>query len=259
MREFLIAGNWKMNMLPSQAKMFVQELSGSIDEALHQNPNIRTVVCPPFTNLAGVISELTSSEITVGAQNCYFKDNGAFTGEVSPSMIKAIGCSYCIVGHSERRSIFGETDDMIAQKVRALLAVNVTPILCIGESLEERESGQTNTIVEKQIRAVFEGLTVEEVESIVIAYEPIWAIGTGKSATPEMAEETHCVIRELLHEVANQFGHRLTTKILYGGSMNASNANDLLSKPNIDGGLIGGASLKVQDFSSIISSAISLQ
>lgn len=259
MREFLIAGNWKMNMLPSQAKMFVQELSGTIDETLHQNPNIRTVVCPPFTHLSGVISELTTSEISVGAQNCYFKENGAFTGEVSPSMIKAIGCSYCIVGHSERRSIFAETDEMIAQKVRALLAVNVTPILCIGESLEQRESGQTNNIVEKQIRAVFEGLSVEEVESIVVAYEPVWAIGTGKSATPEMAEETHSVIREILHEVANQFGHRLTTKILYGGSMNASNAYDLLSKPNIDGGLIGGASLKVQDFTSIISSAISLQ
>jgi triosephosphate isomerase (TIM) len=149
MREFLIAGNWKMNMLPSQAKMFVQELSGTIDETLHQNPNIRTIVCPPFTHLSGVISELTSSEITVGAQNCYFKDNGAYTGEVSPSMIKAIGCSYCIVGHSERRSIFGETDEMIAQKVRALLAVNVTPIVCIGESLKERESGQTNIIVGK--------------------------------------------------------------------------------------------------------------
>lgn len=259
MREFLIAGNWKMNMLPTQAKMFVQELSGTIDESLHQNPSIRTVVCPPFTHLSGVISELTSSEIAVGAQNCYFKETGAFTGEVSPSMIKAIGCSYCIVGHSERRSIFGETDEMIAQKVRALLAVSVTPILCIGETLDERESGQTNAVLEKQIRAVFEGLTLEEVESIVVAYEPVWAIGTGKSATPEMAEETHSFIRELLHSVANQYGHTLTTKILYGGSMNAANAYDLLSKPNIDGGLIGGASLKVQDFTSIITSAISLQ
>lgn len=259
MREFLIAGNWKMNMLPTQAKMFVQELSGTIDESLHQNPSIRTIVCPPFTHIAGVISELTSSEISVGAQNCYFKENGAFTGEVSPSMLKAIGCKYCIVGHSERRTIFGETDEMIAKKVRALLSVDVTPIFCIGESLEQREADQTNSVLEKQIRAVFEGLTLEEVESIVIAYEPVWAIGTGKSATPEMAEETHGFIRELLHEVANQFGHTLTTKILYGGSMNAANAFDLLSKPNIDGGLIGGASLKVQDFTAIITSAISLQ
>lgn len=259
MREFLIAGNWKMNLLPTQAKMFVQELSGKIDETLHQNPNVKTVVCPPFTHISGVLSVVASSEIAVGAQNCYFQDSGAYTGEVSATMVKAIGCTYCIVGHSERRTIFGETDEMIAHKVRALLSIDVTPIFCIGESLEQRESGQTNAVLEKQLRAIFEGLTIEEVERVVIAYEPIWAIGTGRSATPEMAEETHKFIREFLHIVTNQFGHTLTTKILYGGSMNAANAYDLLSKPNIDGGLIGGASLKLDEFSSIISSAISLQ
>ncbi len=259
MKEFIIAGNWKMNLLPAQAKMFVQELSGKIDEMANQNPNVHIVICPPFTNVSTVVSVLSTSPISVGAQNCHFEENGAFTGEVSASMVKAIGCVYCIIGHSERRLYFFESDEIVAQKVKMVLSKDVTPIVCIGESLEERESGKTEEVLEKQIRAVFEGLTLDEVERTVIAYEPIWAIGTGRSATPEMAEETHSFIRQTLHIVTNQFGHTLSTKILYGGSMNAKNALVLLSQPSIDGGLIGGASLKVEEFSSIISSAISLQ
>ena len=252
MKRFLIAGNWKMNKLSEDAEEFVRGLRAKM------LPNEKDVcILAPFTLIAGVGKALEGSAFGFGAQNVHFEESGAYTGEVSVPMLKELGITHCIVGHSERREYFNETDDTVNRKLRALLDAGITPILCVGESLEVREAGGEQTFVAGQLIADFSGLPAADAAKVVIAYEPIWAIGTGKTATPEQAEEMCAFIRGVLSGVYdNATGDSLL--ILYGGSMKPGNAKELLEKPDINGGLIGGASLKVDDFAAIAMAAASL-
>ena len=253
MNKYLIAGNWKMNKLAAEAKEFTEELA-----AMKLSNEDEVAVLVPFTDLKEVGEALKDSKIGFGAQNVHFEESGAFTGEVSVPMLKEIGVDYCVVGHSERREYFAETDDSVNKKLRALLAAGITPILCVGESLDVREQGGEQTFVASQIVADLEALSAEDVSKTVIAYEPIWAIGTGKTATPEQAEEMCAFIRGVvsgMHD--NEVGDSVL--ILYGGSMKPSNAKELLEKPDINGGLIGGASLKLDDFKAIADAAAALK
>jgi len=246
-RKVIIAGNWKMNLLPSQVRPFVEELRAAMPAA---GSVCSVVLCVPATHLAALSRE-KSRRIAVGAQNISHFDKGAHTGEISADMIADLGARYCIVGHSERRADNGDTDETVNAKVRALLERGITPILCVGESLSERDRGLTMDRITYQVKADLCGLTPEQVRKVVIAYEPIWAIGTGRTATDEQAQEVCFGIRELLRR---EYGALISRKvcILYGGSMNAKNCAGLLSQPDIDGGLIGGASLKVEDLAAII-------
>jgi triosephosphate isomerase len=241
-RTKLIAANWKMNKTIGEAISFIKEF-----KKLVKGVEKEILICPPFTALSPVSAELKSSEIKLGAQNLYFEDNGAFTSEISAEMLKEIGCSYVIIGHSERRHIFNETDDMINKKVKQALKNKITPILCVGEKLEQREAGDTETVIEQQIKDGLKGVKGE----IVIAYEPVWAIGTGKTATSEQAEEAHVFIRGLLQEMFNEKVAN-SIRILYGGSVKPENAKELMSMENIDGALVGGASLDAKKFFDII-------
>jgi triosephosphate isomerase len=254
MKNFLIAGNWKMNTTFKEAIDLVENV------IKHTDPlpkNIEVLFCPPFVWLQQLSKLLkNTNNYLLGAQNCYYKDNGAFTGEISVLMLKELGISYVIIGHSERRTIFGENDELINLKLKSLLKYNIIPILCIGETLEQRNSNQTNSVLELQINNAFKDLSIEEISKIVIAYEPVWAIGTGISATDEQAEDAHKFIRNFL--ITNYDKLLENNKILYGGSLNDKNASSLLKMPNIDGGLIGGASLKVNSFVEIINIAKSL-
>ena len=249
MKKFLIAGNWKMNKLTSEAVAFGEDMKGRKFE------NAKDVaILAPFTQLAALGAALEGSGIGFGAQNVHFEQSGAYTGEISVPMLKEIGVNYCIVGHSERREYFAATDETVNKKLKVLIDADITPILCVGESLEVREGKEEQTFVASQLYADFEGIPAAQAKKIVIAYEPIWAIGTGKTATPDQAEEMCAFIRGVVgglydNETADE------VLILYGGSMKASNAADLLAKPDINGGLIGGASLKADDFASIINSA----
>ena len=246
-RKVIIAGNWKMNMLPSQVHTFVEGLREAMPERLS---GCSVVLCVPATHL-GALSREKQRRIGVGAQNISQFDKGAHTGEISADMIVDLGARYCIVGHSERRADNGDTDELVNAKIRILLEKGVTPILCVGESLEQRDRDLTMEHIRYQIKAALYGLSAEEVKRVVIAYEPIWAIGTGRTATDEQAQEVCFAIRELLR---GEYGALISRKvcILYGGSMNAKNCAGLLAQPDIDGGLIGGASLKVEDFAAII-------
>ncbi len=246
MRTPIIAGNWKMNMTPAEAERLVVELIPLVKDAACE-----VVVCPPYVDLALVGKLLVGTNIKLGAQNIHWAPKGAFTGEVSADMLLAMGVSHAIVGHSERRQYFGETDETVNKRAKAALDANITPIICVGESLEQRESGVTDTIVSKQTVAALAGFTTEEVVRSVIAYEPIWAIGTGKTATNEDANTTIKVIRDA---IAGVYGQKVAdvVRIQYGGSMNAKNATELMAMPEIDGGLIGGASLKSEDFSKVV-------
>ena len=246
MKKFLIAGNWKMNKTESEAAELVEALKAKNIT----NPE-QVCVCVPFTDLRTVKKALEGTGIGLGAQNCHFEESGAFTGEISIPMLKEIGIDYCIIGHSERREYFNETDLTVNKKLKALLQAGITPILCVGESLEIREQGTEQTFVAGQVIADFEGIGPADAAKIVIAYEPIWAIGTGKTATSDQAEEIHAYIRSIIAEKYGQ-GVADDTTILYGGSCKASNAPELFAKPDIDGGLIGGASLKAADFKGII-------
>jgi triosephosphate isomerase len=211
-------------------------------------------VCPPFTNLETVNAVIKDSAIQLGAQNMYFEENGAFTGEISPAMLKSVGCSFVILGHSERRTIFGESNQLINKKIKAALKFGIKPIFCIGESLEQRENGTTFKVVENQITEGLAGITESELETLIIAYEPVWAIGTGKVASPEQAQEVHKFIRQLLSKIYTaQFAEKVI--IQYGGSVKPENAAELLSQPDIDGALVGGACLKADSFAKIIISA----
>ena len=252
MKKFLIAGNWKMNKTIKEAKEFAAEL-----KALDL-PNAKDVcVLAPFTQLTALADEFAGTEIGFGAQNVHFEESGAYTGEVSVPMLKEIGMGYCVVGHSERREYFAESDVTVNLKLKALIAAGITPILCVGESLEVREQGGEQTFVASQLVADFEALSAADAAKVVIAYEPIWAIGTGKTATPEQAEEMCAFIRGVISGMYdNATGDAML--ILYGGSMKPSNAAELLEKPDINGGLIGGASLKVADFAAIAQAAASL-
>lgn len=252
MKKFLIAGNWKMNMTESEASEFISALKAKDIS----NPE-QVCVCVPFTDLKSVKAALEGTGIGIGAQNCHFEEKGAFTGEVSVPMLKEIGVDYCIIGHSERREYFNETDLTVNKKLKALLQAGITPILCVGESLEIREQGTEQAFVAGQIIADFEGIGIADARKIVIAYEPIWAIGTGKTATPDQAEVMCAFIRGVLSGIYdNETGDALI--IQYGGSMKPGNAKELLEKEDINGGLIGGASLKVDDFTAIAEAAAEL-
>jgi triosephosphate isomerase len=243
MRRLLIAGNWKMNLDCSGAR----ELSLAICQRAPEFNKVDLLLCPPHVYLNVVAQAVAGSPVAVGGQNMYHEPTGAFTGEVSGAMLVDAGATAVILGHSERRHVLGETDTDVNRKVVAALQVNLTPILCVGELLAQREAGLTSEINRGQIEGSLAGLGPEQVLQIVIAYEPVWAIGTGKVATPKQAEEVHADLRRLLAERYNQ-AVADQVQILYGGSMKPGNARDLLEQPNVDGGLIGGASLKVDDF-----------
>jgi len=244
MRKTIIAGNWKMNKTPSEAA----ELAEAIAKI---EGTCEIVICPPFVDLFYARRAIEGSKIHLGAQNCHWKESGAFTGEISADMLVEAGCEYVIIGHSERRQYFGETDETVNLRTKAALEKGLKVILCVGESKDQREGGVTEKVIEKQVREDLKDLTAEEMENVVIAYEPVWAIGTGLTATSEQAEEVCALIRSLLKEI---FGAKTAeeTTIQYGGSMNAKNAAELLSMPDIDGGLIGGAALKPADFAEIV-------
>ena len=246
MRKPIIAGNWKMNKTPEEAKELVTALVPLVKDA-----KCDVVICPPFVDLCAVKPIIAGTNIHLGVQNIHWAEKGAFTGEISADMLKAHGVEYAIVGHSERRQYFGETDATVNQRAKAAIAAGITPIICVGESLEQREIGVTNAVVSGQTKAALDGIEAKDVETLVIAYEPIWAIGTGKTATKEDANATIAVIRGAIAEV---YGKDVAEKvrIQYGGSMNPKNASELMSMPEIDGGLIGGASLKAEDFSKVV-------
>lgn len=246
MRKPIIAGNWKMNKTPEEAAELVRELVPLVADA-----EAEVVVCPPFVCLDAVRKEAAGSNIKLGAQNVHFEKNGAYTGEISADMLLAMGVEYVIIGHSERRQYFGETDCTVNKRAKAALAAGLKPIICVGESLEEREKGVTNELVGMQTKLALQGIPAEEVDKVVIAYEPIWAIGTGKTATAAEANETIGAIRKAIAQV---YGAEVASKvrIQYGGSMNPKNASELMAQSEIDGGLIGGASLKAEDFSKVV-------
>lgn len=251
MRVPIIGGNWKMNLgSPSKAIQMIKEL----EKLVKKVEGIDIVIAPPYTALQSLVDELKRSKIKVAAQNMYFKDEGAFTGEISPLFLKDIGVEYVILGHSERRDIFNETDDLINKKIKKALDVNIIPIVCIGEHLKDREEGKTKEIIRNQIERSFQDISSQDIVKIVIAYEPIWAIGTGKTATPEQAEEIHSFIREILLEKWGDSSAN-NTRIQYGGSIKPDNAESLFLKENIDGGLVGGASLSSESFFEIIKAA----
>jgi triosephosphate isomerase len=250
-RKPLIAANWKMYKTPAQDQEFMKLFLPLVTN--HDRDEI--VVCPSFTSLSVVIAAATGLGVSTGAQNMHFADEGAFTGETSPLMLKAIGCTHVILGHSERRQYFGETDEIINKKLKTALEHELIPIVCVGEVLAEREAGKTSEVLIRQttgcLGGITAGLTAAEAAPIVVAYEPVWAIGTGKTATPQMATEAHAVIRG---EVAKLFGRETADnlRILYGGSVKPDNATALMSEPDIDGALVGGASLDPQSFAKIV-------
>jgi len=247
MRKKIIAGNWKMHLTHLEAVDLVRELKGSLEN----DGYYEVVLCPPFTALYVVAQELPGSFLKLGAQNVFYVDEGAYTGEISPKMLKALGCEYVIVGHSERRKYFREDDDLIAKKVKAVVENGMTPILCVGETLEEREEGKAREIISYQLEKGLAQLSKDSVEKVVIAYEPVWAIGTGKNATPQEAQEMHAFIRSRLREL---FGG-IDIPVIYGGSVKPENIYDLTSMPDVDGALVGGASIKASSFSEIIKKA----
>ena len=245
MRKTIIAGNWKMNKTPSEAA----ELAAAIAQI--EGAKCEVVICPPFVDLFFAKKAIEGSNVKLGAQNCHWKESGAYTGEISADMLIEAGCDYVIIGHSERRQYFGETDETVNLRTKAALAKGLKVIVCVGETREEREGGITERVIERQIRLGLADLTNEEMANVVIAYEPVWAIGTGLTATNEQAEEVCGFIRGLIAQIFNASVAEETT-IQYGGSMNAGNCAALLAMPNIDGGLIGGAALKPADFATIV-------
>jgi triosephosphate isomerase len=245
MRRRLIVGNWKMNMVRQEATELARRLSGLIGSS-----SVDVVIAPPYTSLEAVYGVVRSTDICLGAQDVFWEDSGAFTGEISPYMLIDAGCRWVIIGHSERRGILGETDDMVRKKVRASLNSGLIPIVCVGETLEERERGKTMRVVESQIENGLKDLNLDNPDKIAIAYEPVWAIGTGKNATPEEAEEVHGFIREMLKATFGKVADGV--RILYGGSVTPANIKELLSPSDIDGALVGGASLKADSFAKIV-------
>jgi triosephosphate isomerase len=245
MRQPLVAGNWKMN----GSKASTDTLLSGIKEGMSGIVKTEVLVCPPFPYLGQVVSTLAGSRVVVGAQNACTEAGGAYTGEVSAAMVKDLGCTYVILGHSERRQYYGETDEIIARKYTQALAAGLTPILCVGETLAERERGETRSVVARHLNGVMETAGVQAIARGVIAYEPVWAIGTGMTATPGQAQEVHAFLRQRV--AAKSAGVAAGVRILYGGSMKPDNALELMSQADIDGGLIGGASLKASDFLAI--------
>ncbi|MDD5726983.1 MAG: triose-phosphate isomerase [Victivallales bacterium] len=249
-RKTVIAGNWKMNKTVAETKALIKELKTLVADL----KTAEIIVCPPFTALEAAVEAAAGSSLKVGAQNVHWAEAGAFTGEISAAMLREIGVEYVIIGHSERRQYFGETDGTVNQRLKAALNAGLKPIVCIGETLAEREQEKTEAVLLTQIEGGLTDLTAQQVADIIIAYEPVWAIGTGKTATPEMAEETHryirCTLKSIFGEVAED------VIIQYGGSMKAANSGDLIAQKNIDGGLIGGASLDAESFAALVKNAI---
>jgi len=253
MRKPFVAGNWKMNTDSHTGVELAENIaSGSIEVA---GQSVTVAVCPPFVYLQSVTKALSTSSIAVGAQDIYFEPKGAFTGEISTSMLKDVGCLYCLCGHSERRHVIGESDELINKKVTAAIGGGLLPILCVGELLEEREASQTNDVVTRHVKEGLAGLSAEKLEAVTIAYEPVWAIGTGLTATPEQAQEVHDFIRKLLGQMYDEKTAE-EIRLLYGGSVKPDNAAELMGQKDIDGVLVGGASLKANDFLAIIQAAV---
>jgi len=242
-----IAGNWKMNKTVGEALDLIRELKGTISEV----KEVEVAVAPPFTALYAVHKEIEGSSIRLAAQNIYWEEKGAFTGEISPLMLKEVGCQYVIIGHSERRQFFGESDGTVNRRIKAALAQGLKVIFCIGETLREREEAKTFSLIERQMSGGLKGLGDKELRNMTMAYEPVWAIGTGKTATPEQAEEVHQFIRE---KVEKLYSREVSgeIRIQYGGSVTPDNIKGLMNQPNIDGALVGGASLKAESFSKIV-------
>ena len=243
----MIAGNWKMHKTLTEARELAREIVQGVD----RQTRAEVVLAPPYTALAAVAAELAGSKVLLAAQDTYWEAKGAYTGAIAPGMLADIGCSYVIVGHSERRQHFGDTDEAVNRKVKAVLAAGMRPIMCVGETLAEREAGRTFAVVENQVLNGLADFPVSERERLVVAYEPVWAIGTGKTATPQQAQEVHHLIRDQLSEVLGTTAIR----ILYGGSVTPDNAATLMAEPDIDGALVGGASLKAVSFLGIIAAA----
>ncbi len=246
MRKKVIAGNWKMNMLPNEAIKFIEDLAPAVKDTENE-----VILCVPYTDLFYALLTAQGTNIKIGAQNMHFEENGAYTGEVSAKMLKSINVEYVIIGHSERRQYFNETDETVNKKIKAAFANELKPIVCVGETLEERETQKTAQIITKQTKLALEGLTNEQVANTIIAYEPIWAIGTGKTATSEDANNSVKEIRKKIEEI---YGQETASRVIiqYGGSVKSSNAKELFEMSDIDGGLVGGASLKADEFSKIV-------
>ena len=248
-RKAVIAGNWKMNMTPTDAGHLLDHLIPLVADA-----GCEVVVCVPATDLCVAVAKCSGTNIHVGAQNVHFEKSGAFTGEISADMLTDLGVEYVVIGHSERRQYFAETDETVNKRTKAALAGGLKPIVCVGESLAQREQGVTEELVRMQVKIALNGVTADELKNVIIAYEPIWAIGTGKTATADQAEEVCAAIRKVVGELYGEDAAKALT-VQYGGSMNAGNAAELLSKPDVDGGLIGGASLKADQFAVIVKAA----
>lgn len=246
MRRKVIAGNWKMNMLPDETIKFIDEIAPLVKDTENE-----VILCVPYTDLFYALLTAQNTNIKIGAQNMHWEEKGAFTGEVSGKMLKAIGVKYVIIGHSERRQYFAETDETVNKKIKSALEHGLKPIVCVGETLEQREAGETEKVVTNQIAKAFEGIEASDLEKIIVAYEPIWAIGTGKTATKEDANATIMQIRKKLAEIYGQ-NEAEGVIIQYGGSVKSSNAKELFEMSDIDGGLVGGASLKAEEFSKIV-------
>ena len=249
-RKTIIAGNWKMNKTPSETKAFAEQFKAILPKTKWCD----IVVCVPTVDLSAAVRAFKDSRIAVGAENVYFEKSGAYTGEISADMLADLGVRYVIVGHSERRALFGETDEIVNKKVLAALEAGLNPIICVGESLAQREMGVTMELIALQVKSALAGVSAEQMRRCVIAYEPIWAIGTGKTATADQAEEVCAAIRKVVGELYGEDAAKALT-VQYGGSMNPKNAEELLGKPDVDGGLIGGASLKADQFAVIVDAA----
>jgi triosephosphate isomerase len=246
-RKRIIAGNWKMNKTASESQTLAEEIKRDLAEC----SDVEVVLCPPFTSLPAVADVVGETAIKFGAQNMHWEASGAFTGEISPYMLRSLYCHFVILGHSERRTYFGETDAIVNKKAKAALAASLTPIICVGETIEERQSEKHMDVVRTQLQGSLAEIEAADMKKIVIAYEPVWAIGTGLTATPDQAQEMHAFIRSVLADMANEDVAQ-SIRIQYGGSMKPANAEELLAKPDIDGGLIGGASLEAKSFVELV-------
>jgi triosephosphate isomerase len=253
MRKFVIAGNWKMHKTITEAEQLAEAIKGRTTTI----EKTKIIICPPATALTTVCSKVKGSKIAVGAQNMYWEEQGAFTGEISSAMIKSTGATYVILGHSERRQYFSETDETVNKKTVYALQTNLNPIVCIGESLEQREKGITKEVINEQLDGALKGISADQMMRIILAYEPIWAIGTGKTATPEQAQDVHAFIRSKLQSMYDAATSN-SVIVQYGGSVKPSNATELLRQPDIDGALVGGACLEAESFSEIIKAAENL-
>ena len=253
MRKPFIAGNWKMNMDSNSSVELAAALAKRLSNAAADKATV--AVCPPFVYLQATAKALSSSNIALGAQDVYFQGNGAFTGEISVAMLKDVCCTYVLVGHSERRHVLGESDELVNAKLKAAISGGMMPILCVGELLEEREANKTEAVVTRHIEKGLAGIDAEKLCAVTIAYEPVWAIGTGKTASKEQAQEVHAFIRKLIEKMYNKAAAQ-AIRIQYGGSVKASNAGELMAQPDIDGLLVGGASLKADDFVGIVEASI---